>query len=155
MNEDRRTTLMLSVIGFILGMFMCTGITMMFASTADHIVLVAPELSERFGKTLAIIVQMIIGGIIGAVAFVSTKVYYDERLSIVAATLIHMAISMSVLLIGGYFLEWVGHTVEELMLFMILPVCIYVLIWFSVYMSYRIQIRQINESLERRRSGKQ
>jgi hypothetical protein len=37
---------------------------------------------------------------------------------------------------------------------MILPMSMYVLIWFSVYISYRVQIKQINESLERRRSGK-
>ena len=154
MNGDRRLLITLGIMGFILGMVMCNGITIMFASTADRIVIVAPELSDMFGEPLAIFLQTLIGGVIGLVAFSATIVYYDERFNLIAATLIHMVISMTVLLLGAYFLKWIGPTVGELLLFLILPLTIYVLIWFSVYVSYRVQVRQINEALEKRQSGR-
>ena len=44
---------------------------------------------------------------------------------------------------------------QELLMFLIIPTALYVMIWFSAYTSYRAEIRRINESLERRRSGKE
>ena len=155
MSEDERLLLRLSIIGFIIGMVFCDAITIMFASTGDKIVFVAPELSEKLGEPLAIIVQTLAGGVVGFVAFFATRVYYDDRFSLISATLIHMVISVTALVIAGYFLGWIGNTIEDLLLFLILPAMIYVLIWFSVYMSYRISIQRINESIERKRSGKQ
>ena len=155
MSDDEGLLLRLSIIGFIIGMVFCDAIAIMFASTGDKIVFVAPELSEKLGEPLAIIVQTLAGGVVGFVAFYATRVYYDDRFSLISATLIHMVISVTTLVIAGYFLGWIGNAIEDLLLFLILPAMIYVLIWFSVYMSYRISIQRINESIERKRSGKQ
>jgi hypothetical protein len=52
-------------------------------------------------------------------------------------------------------LWWTGRTVEGNVVIIAMTLCMYVMIWFSVCMSYRIEIQKINESLERRRSGKE
>jgi hypothetical protein len=45
--------------------------------------------------------------------------------------------------------------VEGNVVIIVMTLCMYAMIWFSVYMSYRIEIQKINESLERKRSGKE
>jgi len=154
-NEERKWLLTACIMGFVLGALIGNGIVIAFGSSSEGIVFVSHELARRLGETPALIVQTILSGIVGIIGFVSTKVYHSERFSILAATLIHMAISMTALIIVGRYLEWFGDSLQELLMFLIIPAAMYAMIWFSVYMSYRAEIRRINESLERRRSGKE
>ena len=155
MTDGNRLMLRMAVIGFIMGVVFGDAITMLFASTPDHLAFVSQDMSDRYGDTAALIIQSLVSGIVGFIAFYGTIVYYDERFNIITATLIHMAISLTALLSAGYFLGWIGTTIEDLMLFLVLPLVMYFMIWFSVYISYRMKIEQINEALERRRSGRE
>ncbi|MBQ7700927.1 MAG: DUF3021 domain-containing protein [Candidatus Methanomethylophilaceae archaeon] len=154
-DDDNRFMLKMAILGFVMGVIMGDAITMLFASTSDQLIFVSQSLSDRFGDTMAFIIQSLVSGVVGFIAWYSTKAYYDERFSIIAATLIHMVITMSALIIAGYFLGWIGPNAEGLLMFLVLPLVIYTMIWFSIYMSYRMKIQQINESLKRRRSGKE
>ena len=150
----REEAIKLAVAGFFLGMIIGDAITAVFAST-DGIVLAAPELSEKYGYVTAVIIQTLLSGVLGAVAFGATIVYHMEKYSILAATGIHMAIAYLTMLPIANILWWTGRTVEGNVIIIVMTLCMYAMIWFSVYMSYRIEIQKINESLERKRSGKE
>ena len=155
MNDLEKTVLKIALIGFLLGVLAADGIAFVFGSVDGDISFVAPELAAQYGEAAAIALQTILGGLMGVVTFTGTLVYHSERYSLLAATLIHMAIAMAAVLSVAYFLYWIRHTLESCLLFLFIMFIIYAVIWFSVYISYRIQIQQINESLERKRSGKQ
>ena len=153
--NGNKTILKLAIIGFIMGAFIGNGITAAFASSADGFVIVAPQLSEEYGYVTAIILQTVVSGLLGIITFAGTVVYYSERFSIAAATLIHMSLSMVTMALVSNFLWWTDRTLEGTLLFLLFIFMIYVLIWVSITVSYSIQIRQINEALEKRRSGKE
>ena len=153
MNEIGRFVLRMGITGFIIGMVAGNALTIMFGSSEGSFSITAPELSQQFGEAGALLLQTLLSGVMGSVAFAGTFVYHSDRFSITTATLIHMCISFTVLLPVAHILWWTGRTLEGTLYFLILPVVMYVMIWISVYMSYRIEIQRINESLDRRRSA--
>ena len=154
MNMDGRPIGRLAIIGFLVGMVVGNGITMSFASSSEGISLVAAELADNLGYVPAVIMQTIVSGIAGAVCFGGTYVYQSERYGILSATLIHMALAMCTMIPVANLLWWTDHTLEGSLLFLAFISTIYLLIWVSIYASYRAEIRKINEALEKRRSEK-
>lgn len=142
------------LIGIVLGMIMCNGITIAFTSGETGLALVAPRLEEEFGLAAAFILQTIVSGILGFVMFATTAVYYSERFSILSATLIHGSIAMVSMALVSYFLWWTDRTVKGTLLFLLFILMIYLLIWFSITLSFKIRVDQINRAIEERRSGK-
>ena len=143
----------LAVVGFVLGIII--GDIMVVAFTASEgISLAAPELIEEFGYVPAVILQTLLSGVLGCICFGATIVYYKDEYSILEATCIHMVIAFFTLIPISNFLWWTGRVMEGNIVILAMGICAYVMIWFSVYMSYRIQIQKINEALERRNSGK-
>ena len=153
MTSDRKIMMRLGVIGFLLGMLIGNGMTVLFSS-GEELILVSPELSEEFGYVTAVILQTVISGLVGAIIFSGTMVFYSEGFGITSATFIHMGITLVTMLPMANFLWWTGRTLEGTMVFLGMILIMYLLVWTSVYTSYRIQIQRINESLEKRRSGK-
>ncbi len=144
----------LAALGFILGMFI--GDILVVAFTASEgISLAAPELIDEFGYVPAVIIQTLLSGVLGCICFGATIVYYKDEYGILAATCIHMLIAFLALIPISNFLWWTGRVMEGNIVVLAMGICAYVMIWFSVYMSYRIQIQKINEALERRNSGKE
>lgn len=143
----------LAVVGFVLGIII--GDILVVAFTASEgISLAAPELIEEFGYVPAVILQTLLSGVLGCICFGATIVYYKDEYNILEATCIHMVIAFCTLIPISNFLWWTGRVMEGNIVVLAMGVCAYVVIWFSVYMSYRIQIQKINEALERRNSGK-
>ena len=144
----------LAALGFILGMII--GDILVVAFTASEgISLAAPELIDEFGYVPAVIIQTLLSGVLGCICLGATIVYYNDEYSILAATCIHMVIAFLTLIPISNFLWWTGRVMEGNIVVLAMGICAYVMVWFSVYMSYRIQIQKINEALERRNSGKQ
>ena len=89
------------------------------------------------------------------VTFGTTIVYYDDRFGITSATLIHMAISLISVAVVSNLLWWTDRTLAGTAFFMVYILMLYLLIWTSMFISCRMDIRRINESIEKRRSGKE
>jgi len=154
MNMEGRPIGRLAIIGFLVGMVVGNGITMSFASSSEGISLVAAELADEFGYVPAVIMQTMVSGLAGAVCFGGTYVYQSERYGILSATLIHMALAMCTMIPVANLLWWTDRTLEGSLLFLAFISMIYLLIWVSIYASYRAEVRRINDALEKRRSGK-
>lgn len=154
MTPEQRKFLMLCAAGFVLGIVICNGISLAFASGNAGLSLVSERLSEEFGEAGAITIQVLVTGLVGIATFGGTIVYYSERFGITSATLIHMAIAIGAMDTVAYALWWFDRTVTGILLFTLYLLMIYLLIWVSIVISYCMQIREINEILERRRSEK-
>jgi hypothetical protein len=49
---------------------------------------------------------------------------------------------------------WNGRTLQGALIYLGFLLLMYLFIWFSMFMSYRAQISEINEMIEKRRSEK-
>ena len=147
--------MMLAIIGFAIGMVVGDGIMFALSSTEDGLSLASPELADEIGYAAAVAVQTIVSGILGMVTFGTTIVYYDDRFGITSATLIHMAISLISVAVVSNLLWWTDRTLAGTAFFMVYILMLYLLIWTSMFISCRMDIRRINESIEKRRSGKE
>ena len=155
MKDNYRKIMMLAIIGFAVGMVVGDGIMFALSSTEDGLSLASPELVDEIGYAAAVAVQTIVSGILGMVTFGSTVVYYDDRFGITSATLIHMAISLISVAVVSNLLWWTDRTLAGTAFFMVYILMLYLLIWTSMFISCRMDIRRINESIEKRRSGKE
>lgn len=154
MKLEGRPIGQLAVIGFLVGMVVGNGITMSFASSSEGISLVAAELADEFGYVPAVILQTIVSGIAGAICFGGTYVFQSEKYGILSATLIHMALAMCTMIPVANLLWWTDRTLEGSLFFLAFISMIYLLIWVSIYSSYKAEVRKINDALEKRRYGK-
>jgi len=154
-SPEQRKFLMLCIAGFVMGIVICNGISLAMSSGDGGLSLVSERLSEEYGEAAAIAIQVLVTGLVGIVTFGGTIVYYSERFGITSATLIHMVVSIGVMDTVAYILWWFDRTTTGILLFTLYLFMIYLLIWFSILISYRMQIKEVNDILERRRSGKE
>ena len=88
---------------------------------------------------------MLICGAMGMINMGTMTIYEIEHWSLTRATLTHFAITLSTFCGLGLFLGWFRSTLIIVML--ALFVIAYFIIWLSMYLSYRRQVRRMNEEL--------
>ena len=152
MNDYSRFYLRLGIIGFIMGVLVEFMITAMINLGLGDFSLIAGNLSKRYGDIAAIILQIMLPGLMGAVNFATTFVYNSDRFNIVTATVTHGAIVLVTVLSVGGFMEWFELNPVSIAVFVTLMMVIYFMIWFLMYSKSKAQVEEINEALERRRS---
>ena len=154
MSERSMFFVRMGIIGFIMGVVIGNAITFGFCMIYGQPSLVAQELADEFGVPLAVILQSLISGAVGALMMAGTYVYHSDSISLLAATIMHMALAVVTILPAGHFLWWTGRTTEGTLFLLLMMAIMYAMIWISMWASYRSQIRKINEMLESRRSEK-
>ena len=131
-----------ALLGYFLGMIM--GNVIAFLSTSDPGRIVSKELIELTGsETMAVILQTVLGGLIGATGFGGTLLYEIESWSMIKTMLVHFTLITAVFVPVCFILHWVGSVLEMLMLvgFMLLG---YMIIWLIMFCIYRSQVRELN-----------
>ena len=154
MNDEQGLYLRLGVIGFIMGALVEFIIVSMINLGRGDFSLIAGNLSERYGDTVAVLLQILLPGLMGAINFATTFVYNNERFNIITATVTHASIVIITILSVGGFMEWFELDPVSIAVFLALMMAIYFMIWLLMYITSRNQVREINEALERRRSEK-
>ena len=152
MNDECRLYLKLGIIGFVMVVLMEFLITAMINMDNGGFSFIAGNLSERYGVVAAIILQIMLPGLMGAINFTTTFVYNSDGFNIVTATSTHGAIVLITVLSVGGFMEWFELNPASIAVFTVLMMVIYFVIWFLMYSKSKAQVNEINEALERRRS---
>ncbi|MBR6336811.1 MAG: DUF3021 domain-containing protein [Ruminococcus sp.] len=131
-----------ALIGFVLGMIVGNGIALLSTMSLDRIV--SNELIEMAGsKTLAIVIQTILGGLIGAAGFGGMLLYEIESWSMIRTMSVHFTLIMLVFIPVCIILHWVGSIWEMLILagFMLLG---YMIVWLIMFCIYKAQVKELN-----------
>ena len=155
MNSEGKKILMLATVGFVLGALLEFFMVMLFASTDDGLVFIDPNLSEKYGDALTVILQIAVPGTMGAVNMATTRIYDSERFNILGATLTHMVIVLTATLSTGWFMGWFGPSLTGTVMFTLAMLVGYFFIWFMIYINTKKKTDLINELLEKRRDGKE
>ena len=139
---------------FVIGVVIGDGLTWLICIARGVDGIVAQEMVDEFGEPVAILMQTLLCGFVGVVGFGGTFVYHDERFGITEATLIHGVVIISLMMAVSTICWWNGRTLQGALIFLGFLLLMYLFIWFSMFLSYRAQISEINEMIEKRRSEK-
>lgn len=93
------------------------------------------------------ITHIVIGGIYGAVAMGSSVVYGIEKWSIARATATHFLLVFALYFLLVISMGWFSLSDPVFWIVVGTMVAVYILIWLIQYLSYRRQIREMNDEL--------
>ncbi|MBR0268009.1 MAG: DUF3021 domain-containing protein [Clostridia bacterium] len=97
--------------------------------------------------------HIVIGGIYGAVAMGSSVVYGIEKWSIARATATHFLLVFALYFLLVISMGWFSLSDPVFWIVVGAMVAVYILIWLLQYLSYRRQIREMNDELIKWKSG--
>lgn len=137
MRELWKKTALLAAIGFAAGLLVGLGFLLLNG---------IGEVYAREGAAWMIVYLLISSGM-GMVNMGTMTIYGIERWSITRATLTHFCIVMSTFSGLGAFLGWFHSALGIIML--VACVIMYIIIWLIIYLSYKRQVRRMNEDLKR------
>lgn len=126
-----KKTMLLGLAGFVLGVLICIGF--MLARSSEGLKAAFPNL--------------VISGIYGAVAMGSSIVYDVEKWSITRATATHFLLVFALYFLLVLSMGWFSLSDPVFWIVVGAMVAVYILIWLLQYLSYRRQIREMNDEL--------
>ena len=104
--------------------------------------------NKEFSITTAL-PQILLGGIPGAIAMGTVVIYDIEEWSLLRATVTHFLISMGVIILACFVLNWFPPWSTPFWMMLGIELAGYILIWLIVYGRYKAEVRKLNELLEK------
>lgn len=109
---------------------------------------VTPEVINMAGSELnAVILQTFIYAFMGATMSAASLIWDIEEWSLSKQTVLHYLAIILVLLPNAYLLHWLQRSIGGIFLWLGFATVIYLIIWFSIYISIRNKIRKLNENI--------
>lgn len=99
-------------------------------------------LSQFESPMVAILITRALYMVLGLICGLSCAIYNNERLSLLAASLIHIVICAAGFLLIGYILKW-GISAGVIACFLIVYAAIYIVLWIVNY----LKIQRLNKTL--------
>lgn len=145
----RKKLFILAGIGFLAGMIIGNLIAWFAGgSPVNH------QLAEWLGSNAAaVIVQTLLSGILGAIAFGGMLVHEIERWPIALSCVVHYLLIEVTYVPTALLLKWIeGPT--ELLITVGIQTVVYFIIWVIMYLRYKAEVRKLNELLKKGKDGK-
>lgn len=138
MSELWKRTVILAAVGFALGILVGLG----FLSITD----VGTYYVQKGADGLAL--YLALSGLLGAVGMGGTTIYSMEHWGLLRCTVTHFVITLLAYCAVGFTLGWLDLREPVTLLLFLGYVIAYFIIWLSMYIKYKRQIRRINEALK-------
>ena len=139
-----KKTLIRALIGFVFGIIMGDGITMLTTIGNDFVPASFSLIELCGGFPQAFIVQSILSGLYGAVTFGCISLYDIERMPLALASIVHCLIIVLLHIPNSIFLGW-SQTVWDVLIMACIQVAAYFIVWLILYLVYRKQVKELNE----------
>ena len=108
---------------------------------------VVPTLTQACGsEVMAVLLQALCSLLYGA-AWAGASVIWDADWSLLAQTLLHLAVCSCATFPIAWLLHWMSHSVFGVLSYFGIFLGIYLVIWLSQYLAIRHRLRQINKQL--------
>lgn len=108
-----------------------------------------PSMIDMCGSEInAVLLQFVLCGLMGFIFAAGSVVWESEKLSLLAQTAINFVIVTGTMLPIAYVCHWMEHSIIGVLQYIGIFAGIYVSIWISQYITYKIGIRQINQKIE-------
>ncbi len=149
--KDR--AIVLSSIGFALGMLSGILVTAILTTTEINdgkLYLCAPGFTAFIGNELAAFaIEALVLGVYGAACMGFSVVYRIENWSILKATVTHSLVTVTIYFATATFLRWYSPaSMSDILIMLAIFMILYVSIWLTNFLVYKIQIKEINKKLD-------
>lgn len=136
-------------LGFMVGVVMTSVITTLVISDGN-IHFVTPGFMKFIGNPLAaFIIHSLVCGILGTIMLGSAYIYEIDRWTLLKATIIHFIVIVISFYLTVFFLRWFAPTnIKAIITSLIIFIVTYTIIWLIMYLSYKSQIKEINQNLK-------
>ena len=137
----KKQIMKMAALGFLLGI----AVNSLISALTIGDLPIAPVLLERIGSLRgAMLLELVLVGVFGAICMAGTALYDAERLPLAAATALHCVICIGQFIPLSLFLGWCRSAVEILIMasFQLLA---FFIVWLIMYTRYRKEIKQLNE----------
>lgn len=138
-----------SIIGFFVGALMIHAITLLvnYLSRGQWLICM-PELTEELGFTQAVVVQTLLGALLGVIAIGGMCLFDIEQWSLLRATAVHGTLLLVTYLIIGTLLHWFSFHLIPILIMAGIIIIVYALIWLIMYLLWKRDIREMNRLAE-------
>ena len=137
----RKKIIKLFLLGLLLGIAACSLVTTLTCDAFPA----SPAFVDRIGDLrTALLVQLLISALYGAVCMGSTVLYDVDRLPLSLTSLIHCLICIVPFLFISNFLCWVEGTAQTLIMAGA-QLAAYFVVWLVLYLIYRKQTKELND----------
>ncbi len=134
-------------IGVTIGYAITIAISLIFAD--GYYSPAVPAMIEMCGSEInAVLLQFVLCGIMGTVCAAISVVWENDKLSLLAQSAINFFAMTITMIPIAYICHWMEHSVAGVLQYIGIFAGIYVMIWISQYISYKIGIRQINQKID-------
>ena len=138
MRETLKKTIILAAVGFVLGMLVGLG----FLSITG---VAAYRIQKGTG---GLVLYLALSGLLGAVGMGGTTIYSLEHWGLLRCTVTHFVITLLAYCAAGFTLGWLDLREPGTSLMFLGYVIAYFIIWLTMCIKYKRQIRRINEALK-------
>lgn len=112
---------------------------------------VVPSMVEMCGSEInAVLLQFMLCGIMGFICAACSLVWESEKLNLLAQSAINFVTMTCTMIPIAYVCHWMEHSIAGALQYVGIFAGIYVMIWISQYIGYRIRINAINKKIESR-----
>ena len=111
---------------------------------------VTPELSQLVGSELdAMILQSALCGVLGAGFATASAIWMVEKWSVARQSAAYFAVTASVMLPIAYINRWMEHTLTGFLSYFGIFAAIFVAVWLTQYLTWKIRLKRLNEEIKR------
>ena len=137
--------------GFLLGILIVYFITIIISimKPGGQYYPTVPTLTEQLGSEIsAVLFQLVLSGIYGAIWAVSSLIWENENWSILKMTLAHFLIASISTLPIAYFAHWRDHSLVCVASYFAIFIGIYAGIWLSLYGTWKHKVNLLNAKIQ-------
>lgn len=141
-----KTILKRALLGFLIGMAMGDGIAVISSLfSGGSFMPVAQSLVQKTGGIgEALLVQTLLSGVYGSIAFGSISLYDIEKLPLALTSVLHCMIIVLLHIPNALFLGW-EETLADVLIMAGIQIASYFIVWLILYFSYRKQVSELND----------
>ena len=137
------------LLGFVLGALVENLISLIIHLASGYGFRISnPELVQSVGKTSAVVLQILLSGIYGAICIGGTEFFCIDSWGLLRSTFTHFICVFTSFIVTGLVLRWI-HVDLFSCIFLAILVIAYFLIWLFMYLRWNKSIREMNIELEK------
>jgi hypothetical protein len=141
----KRLLIVRSLIGLVVGAILIHIITLLvnYLDSGSWLICM-PGLTEAIGLTRALVLQTVLGAVLGMLGLGGMCFFDIEEWSLLRATAAHCMLILVAYMVAGLLLHWFSFHIIPMLIMAGIIIFVYTLIWLIMYIKWKLEIREMN-----------
>jgi hypothetical protein len=141
----KRLLIVRTLVGLVVGAIMAHIITLLVNYLGSGSWLICmPSLIEAIGFTKALVLQTVLGAVLGMLGLGGMCFFDIEEWSLLRATVAHCLLILITYIIVGLLLHWFSFHIIPILIMACIIILAYTLVWLIMYAKWKREIREMN-----------